>query len=979
MPNGGSPLAMAAQLLCQARVLAREPGTLGQAETSCRAAVAILHPLGCPRIEFSAWRQLGFMLQNAGDAQAAFASFESAVRCDPSQAKTILTSVRGKLLSSEQRQWLTAQLRQLPDSGQVELALAEVDEADNRPDAAIIDYTKAIEDFKREHDDLNRFGGLCSEADLLNRLGRMADGLTLVDHNPPMMPAGSSKPPMAFQLDILAIDQLRFLEALNRFPEGAERTRAYIESLSDSGRKVELLSSLVREAHFEGDEAEEERNLRTLGPLFDQLSVNQRAQTVNVLARTLSVDELGKQVGHPALARELEEQLRNEIAVSSGMELNTALSRLKDLLGAEKRNSEAIEVASQQVAVCRSLDGSFLTSALNGLFWELYKVDRLEEAEQVSQEVAKLSPTSQVDLLEVLGNAWSRRPDSAKAREFYRLAMSHPLTGQQLQSCLEGLTNVAVFEKNWPEGIRLQEQIIARPEVSAFTRFQSRLWAASFYLLAGQREHAQSELHSLYDLAWGQPNVSQLAQVASDYTRALDGWKESAEAVRITLATEAHLIERLNGHPLLGRELRNDSAVQNFFREAAGRLIKSGRAEDFLKLIVQARSPELLKQFSFDFKDSTNPRLEPLVARYRELVRELVQPQPELNNQGELTALLQLRQREPGLADQVGFRATELKTLQKSLSLNQRLLEFYPGRDGLIELLVAPDSFSVRAISLSRTRLSRLVTDLRASMMEGAGKTSDPLYELLIAPVAAELKGHEVLLRPTGPLWYVPFGALKSKGHYWTESCQVAYLSAGDLLKLMNGQFHEKPQAGTTLAIGPGSRADLAGATAELNDLIKSYPGCVRLHSRQQLLEAAGQGSLLHFATHAVSRGDAPGQSYLETPDARLTLTDIYSLALPRDALVVLSACQTGMGETDPGAEPSSLATAFSVAGAGTVISSLWPVEDQATELLFANFYRNLASGKGRLDSLCLAQKACRARYPQPFYWAGFTLMGNPQ
>jgi CHAT domain-containing protein len=93
---------------------------------------------------------------------------------------------------------------------------------------------------------------------------------------------------------------------------------------------------------------------------------------------------------------------------------------------------------------------------------------------------------------------------------------------------------------------------------------------------------------------------------------------------------------------------------------------------------------------------------------------------------------------------------------------------------------------------------------------------------------------------------------------------------------------------------------------------------------------------------------------------------------------VVLSACQSGLGEEDPGPEPTSLASAFSVAGAGTVISSLWPVEDQATSYMFSQFYSELAKGKGRLQSLETARAACRLKYPHPYYWAAFTLQGNP-
>ena len=69
--------------------------------------------------------------------------------------------------------------------------------------------------------------------------------------------------------------------------------------------------------------------------------------------------------------------------------------------------------------------------------------------------------------------------------------------------------------------------------------------------------------------------------------------------------------------------------------------------------------------------------------------------------------------------------------------------------------------------------------------------------------------------------------------------------------------------------------------------------------------------------------------------------------------------------------------SAFSVAGASSVISSLWPVDDEATACLFAEFYKQLHLGLPRVEALRLAGQACRAKFPQPFYWAAFTLLGS--
>jgi len=92
--------------------------------------------------------------------------------------------------------------------------------------------------------------------------------------------------------------------------------------------------------------------------------------------------------------------------------------------------------------------------------------------------------------------------------------------------------------------------------------------------------------------------------------------------------------------------------------------------------------------------------------------------------------------------------------------------------------------------------------------------------------------------------------------------------------------------------------------------------------------------------------------------------------------LVVMSACQTGLGDVKNGEGVFGLQRAFKLAGVETLIMSLWEVDDNATAKLMSAFYQEwLFSGKSRQEAFKEAQRQVRAERPLPFYWAAFVMM----
>ncbi len=116
-----------------------------------------------------------------------------------------------------------------------------------------------------------------------------------------------------------------------------------------------------------------------------------------------------------------------------------------------------------------------------------------------------------------------------------------------------------------------------------------------------------------------------------------------------------------------------------------------------------------------------------------------------------------------------------------------------------------------------------------------------------------------------------------------------------------------------------------------------------------------------------------------EAEDAILTAEDVSGLDLSATELVVLSACQTGLGEVRIGEGVFGLRRAFILAGTKTLIMSLWKVPDQQTQELMVDFYRRILAGQPRADALREAQLVLKTRYPHPYNWGAFICQGDPR
>jgi CHAT domain-containing protein len=249
------------------------------------------------------------------------------------------------------------------------------------------------------------------------------------------------------------------------------------------------------------------------------------------------------------------------------------------------------------------------------------------------------------------------------------------------------------------------------------------------------------------------------------------------------------------------------------------------------------------------------------------------------------------------------------------------------------------------------------------------------LYQALFNPIQDLLDGVEqLIIVPHGPLHYLPFHALYDGRQYLLQSFEVSYLPASSLLKYC--QTAEKAESGL-LALGYSSNGRLPHAAHEAQSIAQKWHGKAIVEQAATLAnlhQNPGQYRIIHLATHGEFRPDNPLFSGLSLADGWLTTLDIFNMRL-KASLVTLSACQTGRSVVGGGDELLGLLRAFLAAGASSLVSTFWAVEDQTTAALMQDFYQVLADGSGKGAALRQAQLNHLDKHP--YFWSPFFLVGD--
>ncbi|MFN8612938.1 MAG: CHAT domain-containing protein [Vulcanimicrobiota bacterium] len=357
-------------------------------------------------------------------------------------------------------------------------------------------------------------------------------------------------------------------------------------------------------------------------------------------------------------------------------------------------------------------------------------------------------------------------------------------------------------------------------------------------------------------------------------------------------------------------------------------------------------------------------------AQAQELLHLSSPPQEPLG-----AVLDRLRLAHPELESSIGLHSANLSLLQKHLRKDQWLVAYLPVEEQILLVVLTRDSQTYQKLPVSLIFLEKQVDQDWLACSRHQKADLDGWKQRLLEPVNQLGHPRSLLIAPCGPLWKLPFTALAAPDQ------SVSLLSTTDFTRLAEGQAAPF-RGGRALAIGAPPAAELPGAEAELRKLASIWPGCQLKLGPQAtpavLLEQKQPLALLHIATHTLARPEDPLQSGVQLHGSNLLLTQLHQLNMQKGSLVVLSSCRGALPLNPGQMQPISLSSALSAAGAQTVIANLWDADDQAAALFFDHFYRRLAQHRQVAKAFQEAQQALRRADPDPYYWAGFCLLGNP-
>jgi len=258
------------------------------------------------------------------------------------------------------------------------------------------------------------------------------------------------------------------------------------------------------------------------------------------------------------------------------------------------------------------------------------------------------------------------------------------------------------------------------------------------------------------------------------------------------------------------------------------------------------------------------------------------------------------------------------------------------------------------------------------------------LYDLLLKPL--ELRSNHLVIVPDKLLWRIPFHALSPDGNkYLIETNTVSYSPSVYFLKQQLSSEPPRRQTIQIFANDTFNRQKLAYVNSEAISIGKLFRISPRLNAaKSDFLKSSADADILHFSMHAQLDGENPLSSFLafrqDSADAgRLTVSDLFSVRLKPNNLAFLASCDTSRVHSGEGLV--SIPWAMLGSGSSSVVSSQWEASDQATQRFSGIFYRELLKGSSTASSLQTAASEMindkSSGFHEPYFWGGFTLLGD--
>jgi CHAT domain-containing protein len=832
---------------------------------------------------------------------------------------------------------------------------------------------------------------------------------------------------------LILLTQSGLARSQHNYSEALTRARQAIESangLDWAGFRMAAHQQALQISLDTYDLAAAKRQYRSAFEEFDKLaeisSPKSRAQRVTYLVESLHINRsVDQDVLDPAesalgdygeLASALLEDAFEDPETIEGV-LDCYDSQLKQIQLRKAHLQEAsphlnkavfLEALGRLPEARASLQTSIRLSQTHGPLWvEVWARFMLARVERREGNV-------EASLREITQSATlSLKMNPSAARFYHMLAGSAQRQGGQLKQALASFDQVIELypEQSWAahygRGLVHEELGQTQLALADFERASELVGqrgltsrsvikgALGRVLLAAKRnDEGLTKLEEAHQELLTHGSASSLTTVTLDYVRALEERRPGAQALEVIQQSLARL-----------QEWQTTEGLERICQAGVTLSLSQERPREALRFLQLSQSASLMASVDLSRIRHHDAETEQLLREVQQLKTRITRLQEQSGKSSDkiqrsslgriqtetreqfFSRLNDLRQRDADFEALVQLGGSELSAVQGLLSPEDVLVEYFPSEHSLHLFVVTQSDLTIHEVFISRKELEGLVDGflLSVSRPDTPPSSYQPmarsLYELLMSPVGAPLTSAKNLhIVPSGPLWRVPFAALiNPDGRTLHQDLEISYVTSADIMRVIASRDRATTAPSQPLLVS-GSE-DLKGARIEVLSLAQLWTEAKTLGPQEadfkSLQESVGGRDLLHIASHSVLHPE-PEKTYIKLGADRLRLEQIYGLKLQPGSLVFLSSCQSAVGERNPGKEVTSLASAFSIAGASTVVASRWRIDDTATVDIVSAFYQALLEGKSRGEALRFAELQAAKKRSHPYYWAGFSLFGDP-
>ena len=642
-----------------------------------------------------------------------------------------------------------------------------------------------------------------------------------------------------------------------------------------------------------------------------------------------------------------------------------------------KEYSEALEYLSKSEGLNVRFNGG--KNELNSMILNHKAMVHL--ANNNSEEARKELITSIKNSRDLL-----RKKDYDLSESYYLFGLSH-FQDQEYSSCIGYLEKAQNALRDSVQ-VNFKGEIISRPLLLSIYVLKNKALLGLYNTTSDQKH-----LHQLYETAI---NTSELSEVIIDYyyheSAKLSLFKEIDENLHLGIQASKKLFD------LSGSSKYIEQAF-HFFEAEKSFLLKREIQDSYAKKNTNLPDSLLSKEDQLKREISHNQNLIFIEADSEsEYSKELSTKVFSLKRELEYL-LIELEQNYPTYYD-LKYRniQSSLESVQDDISSSAMAIEYYQHKDHIYSISITKEkvNFLYQTSERFQEKVIEFNKSIESSDLETYSELAYELHRLLMEP--HDYKGYaEIELIPSKDISFLSFDALISTKSDSTNYNELNYLVKSHSFCYNNSlkkNSTEKAEAlSLYLGVSPNfsnnKYANLNGAIREVEKISEKLNGDLLINNnatKEKLLEAIPNYKILHFASHAELNNSNSAYSKIilasaeeDTINSQLYAYEIQNSKLNAE-LVILSACNTGVGELLLGEGIASLARSFNYAGAKSVLVSLWAIPDYSTSKIINYFFDNLGA-----ESKSIALQEAKIRYlntadehlSKPIYWAGLSINGD--